>query len=289
MYGNTLKPSTISLCNLTQSCTSIWQPHTLASLGYTPIQPQTLQLKANDGTILYASLTLPPNATEKTPLILNPYGGPHAQSVTNSWGGSAQLFDQLLAQHGFATLYVDNRGMGGRGRDFEQAAQNNFGPIQLEDQLTALDQVLAQFPQLDAKRIGFWGWSYGGTLTLYAMEHSDRFKAGIAVAPVTNWRLYDSIYTERYLGLPSANSTVYDHDSTVKSAAQLHGKLLLIHGTGDDNVHVANSMQQQQAFIDAQVPFDLELYPGKTHSIAGYDARVNLFNHVLNYFETNLK
>jgi len=288
MAGGTLHPSTLSLCNLTQNCTSIWQPHTLESLGYAAIQPHRLQLKANDGTILYATLTLPPNATGNIPLILNPYGGPHEQDVHNAWSSAFQLFDQLLAQHGFAVLHVDNRGMGARGRDFEQAAYKNFGPVQLEDQLTALDQVLAQFPQLDTKRIGFWGWSWGGSLTLYAMEHSDRFKTGIAIAPVTDWRLYDSIYTERYLGLPADNPKIYADDSTVNSAAQFKGKILLLHGTGDDNVHFANSTQQQQAFIDAQIPFDLKLYPGKTHSISGYTDRVNLFNHVLQYFETNL-
>jgi dipeptidyl-peptidase-4 len=291
IHGGILSPNTYSLCDLAQSCTTIWTPHNLVALGYIPNQPQLLHLKAKDGTLLYGLITLPPGSHDpgSVPLILNPYGGPHAQDVSNMWGGAAQLFDQLLAQHGFAVLHIDNRGMGGRGRDFEQAAYQNFGPVQLDDQLTALGQVLAQFPQLDPKRIGFWGWSWGGSFTLYAMEHSDRFKAGVSVAPVTDWHLYDSIYTERYLGLPTINSTVYDRDSTVKFAAQLHGKLLLIHGTGDDNVHLANSLQQQQAFIDAQIPFDLEFFPNKTHSIAGYTARVNLFNHVLQYFETNLK
>ena len=289
MAGSTLRPSTLSLCNLTQNCTSIWQPHTLESLGYAPIKPQSLQLKAKDGTTLYATLTLPPNATGNVPVILSPYGGPHEQNVKNAWSGVFGLFDQVLAQHGFAVLNVDNRGMGARDRDFEQASYDNFGPVQLDDQLTALDQVLVQFPQLDAKRTGIWGWSWGGTLTLYAMEHSDRFKAGVSVAPVTDWRLYDSIYTERYLGLPIDNAKIYADGSTVTAAAQLKGKILLLHGTGDDNVHVANSLQQQQAFIDAQIPFDLELYPGKTHSISGYTDRVNLFNHILNYFETNLK
>jgi dipeptidyl-peptidase-4 len=291
MSGATLQPTTISLCDLAQACTPIYTPHTLAGLGYTPILPQTLQLKAKDGTVLYGSLLLPAGVTSpaSVPLILNPYGGTHAQDVRNRWGGGNQLFDQLLAQHGFAVLHVDNRGMGGRGRDFEQFAYNNFGAVQLEDQLSALDQVLAQFPQLDAKRVGFWGWSWGGSFTLYAMEHSDRFKAGVAVAPVTDFRNYDSIYTERYLGLPAANAAVYDADATTKAAAQFHGKLLLVHGTGDDNVHLANSIQQQDAFINAHIPFDLQLYPRKTHSIAGYDARVHLFTRILQQFETNLK
>jgi dipeptidyl-peptidase-4 len=291
MSGAELKPTTISLCDLSHACSPIYTPHSLADLGYTVIQPQTLRLKASDGTVLYGSLLLPAGATSpaSVPLILNPYGGTHAQDVRNAWGGSNQLFDQLLAQHGFAVLRVDNRGMGGRGRDFEQFAYNNFGAVQLEDQLTALDQALDQFPQLDAKRVGFWGWSWGGAFTLYAMEHSDRFKAGVAVAPVTDFRNYDSIYTERYLGLPANNAAVYDADATTKAAAQLHGKLLLVHGTGDDNVHLANSIQQQEAFINAHIPFDLQLYPRKTHSIAGYDARTHLFNRILQQFETNLK
>lgn len=319
MGGNTSSPNSVLLCDSARtsgdSCHLVWEPHSVGLIGYTEAgdpNPLPLELKAKDGSTLYGSLLLPLNALQNpphctsntacnysdsgtpalpasVPLILNPYGGPHEQSVTNSWGGSSELFDQLLAQHGFAVLHIDNRGMGGRGRDFEQAAYNNFGPVQLDDQLNALDQVLKQYPQLDPARIGFWGWSWGGSFTLYAMEHSDRFKTGVAVAPVTDWRLYDSIYTERYLGLPSANVKIYDADSTLRSAAQLKGKLLLIHGTGDDNVHLANSLQQQQAFIDAQIPFDLELFPGKTHSISGYTARVNLFNHILQYFETNLK
>jgi dipeptidyl-peptidase 4 len=294
MGSSTLNPYTLALCNIASAaCTSIWSSKSLDSLGYTPIPPETFAIKLKDGTTLYATLTLPhsdpPRPLHGTPLIVNPYGGPHEQSVTDSWGGANELFDQLLAQHGFAVLHIDNRGMGGRGRDFEQAAYGNFGPIQLEDQLNAIDQVLAFHTRLDPARVGIWGWSWGGSFTLFAMEHSDRFKTGVAVAPVTDWRLYDSIYTERYLGLPADNSKIYDIDSTIKSSAQLKGKLLLIHGTGDDNVHLANSMQQQQAFIDAQIPFDLELFPGKTHSIAGYIARVNLFNHILQYFEMNLK
>jgi len=296
MQGDMLWPYNVKLCeSSTNRCSSIWESQDLNDLFYRINDPDEFAIKTKDGTTLYVSLTLPTNKiiSESVPLILNPYGGPHDQDVKDAWGGPLGLFDQLLAQHGFAVLHVDNRGMGGRGRDFEQAAYNNFGPVQLDDQLTALDQVLSHYPQLDPQRLGFWGWSWGGTFTLYAMEHSDRFKAGVAVAPVTDWRLYDSIYTERYLGLPGPNANdnakVYDADSTIKFAAQLHGKLLLVHGTGDDNVHLANSLQQQQAFIDAQVPFDLELFPGKTHSISGYTDRVNLFNHILNYFEANLK
>ena len=158
-------------------------------------------------------------------------------------GSDSLLFDELLAQHGFAVLHADNRGMGGRGRAFAQEAYHNFGPVQLEDQLTVVDAALAEYPQLDPKRLGWWGWSWGGTFTLYAMTHSDRFRAGVAVAPVTDWRNYDSIYTERYMSEPTEFAAGYKDFSVVNSAANLKGHLLLAHGTGDDNVHMENSVQ----------------------------------------------
>jgi dipeptidyl-peptidase 4 len=221
-------------------------------------------------------------------LIVNPYGGPGPQNVANRWNDEL-LFDELLAEHGFAVLHADNRGSGLRGRDFAQAAYHNFGPIQLEDQLTVIDDVLAKYPQLDPKRLGWWGWSWGGSFTLYAMTHSDRFRAGVAVAPVTDWRDYDSIYTERYMGIPGDNLDAYRSDSPVTSAAQLKGHLLLVHGTGDDNVHLENTVQFVQALIEAGRPYDLQLYPRKTHSIAGGDVRTHLFNRILAQFELYLK
>jgi len=186
-------------------------------------------------------------------------------------------------------LHADNRGTGSRGRAFAQAAYHNFGPVQLEDQLTVIDAALQQFPELDPKRLGWWGWSWGGTFTLYAMTHSDRFRAGVAVAPVTDWRNYDSIYTERYMGLPAENVQGYHDDSVVNSAANLKGRLLLVHGTGDDNVHIGNSVQFIQKLIEAGIPYDLQIYPRKTHSIAGPDVRVHLFNRILAHFDEYLK
>ena len=152
-----------------------------------------------------------------------------------------------------------------------------------------VDQVLAKYPQLDAKRMGFWGWSWGGTFTLYAMTHSDRFAMGVSVAPVTSWDLYDSVYTERYLGLPSENKQAYHDGSVVNSAAHLHGNLLIAQGTGDDNVHMQNTIQMIQQFVTAAVPYRLLLYPRKTHSIAGFHARVHLFDAIEQQFGTNLK
>ena len=192
-------------------------------------------------------------------------------------------------QHGFAVLHVDNRGTGNRSRAFAEAAYRNFGPVQLQDQLTMVDQALADHPQLDAKRMGWWGWSWGGTSPCMRSTDSDRFMAGVCVAPVTNWNIYDSIYTERYLGLPSKNQRVYHDDSVFNSASHLHGNLLMVHGTGDDNVHIQNTVQMIQQFVSADIPYRLLLYPRKTHSIAGLDARTHLFNAILQQFETTLQ
>jgi dipeptidyl-peptidase-4 len=181
------------------------------------------------------------------------------------------------------------RGLGGGGRPFAQAAYHNFGPVQLEDQLTVVDAALAQYPQLDPKRLGWWGWSWGGTFTLYALTHSDRFKAGVAVVPVTDWRDYDLIYTERYMSQPAEFAAGYKDFSVVNSADHLKGRLLLAHGTGDDNVHIENTVQFAQKLIEAGIPYDLQIYPRKTHSIAGADVRTHLFNRILAHFEEYLK
>jgi len=289
-YSDQITPPTLSLCHSSAPCQMIW--HAEPPKEYELVRPEVLQLKAADGkTILYASLLLPPGVTSpaSVPLINNPYGGPHAQTVRDSWGGSSYYFDLLLAQHGFAVLHVDNRGMGGRGRDFEQAAYLNFGPVQLSDQLAAIDQVLEKYPQLDKNRLGWWGWSWGGTFTLNAMSHSDRFKAGVSVAPVTDFRNYDTIYTERYLGLPSQNADAYNAASVQETAKNLKGRLLLVHGTGDDNVHFANSIQYIQKLIDAKIAYDFQVYPRKTHSIAGPVAHTHLYQRILWQFETCLK
>jgi dipeptidyl-peptidase-4 len=289
-----MRPPSLRLCHATgapepaSGCHVFWETHALDS--YHLHAPEQLEVKAKDGATIYATLLLPSGtlAAASVPLIVNPYGGPGEMSVADSWKNDL-LFDELLAQHGFAVLHADNRGMAHQGRDFEQAAYHNFGPVQLEDQLAAVDAALAKYPQLDAKRLGWWGWSWGGTFTIYAMTHSDRFRAGVAVAPVTDWRNYDSIYTERYMGLPSDNPTEYHDDSVVNSAASLKGRLLIAHGTGDDNVHFENTVQFVQKLIDAGVPYDLQIFPRKTHSIAGPEARTSLFNRILAHFETYLK
>jgi dipeptidyl-peptidase-4 len=282
-----MEPPTLSLCHA-GNCNMFWQTHALEPWHLRA--PEPMEVKAHDGSTLYATLLLPEGAgsAASVPLIVNPYGGPGPQTVANRWG-DALLFDEVLAQHGFAVLHADNRGTGMRGRDFAQAAYHNFGPVQLEDQLTVVDAALAKYPQLDPKRLGWWGWSWGGTFTLYTLTHSDRFRAGVAVAPVTDWRDYDSIYTERYMSEPADFASGYHDFSVVNTAANLKGHLLIAFGTGDDNVHIENEVQFIQKLIEADEPYDLQIYPRKTHSIAGPDVRTHLFNRILAQFETYLK
>ena len=290
-----MEPPTVSVCSpaattqpsTTGKCTEVWSTHALEP--YHLAAPKQIEVKAHDGSTLYATLLMPTSTKDASiPLIVNPYGGPGPQTVANRWSDGL-LFDELLLQHGFAVLHADNRGTGMRGRAFAQAAYHNFGPLQLEDQLKVVDAVLDDNPQLDQDRMGWWGWSWGGTFTLYALTHSDRFLAGVAVAPVTDWRNYDSIYTERYMSLPGEFPEGYRDFSVVNSAAHLKGRLLLVHGTGDDNVHIENSVQFIQRLIEAGIPYDLQVYPRKTHSIAGPDVRTHLYNRILAHFEQYLK
>ena len=187
----------------TASCRELWRSKALEEVDV--LTPQFVDFKAEDGSLLHGVALLPKAgpmaAGGKFPLILSVYGGPREQLVRDGWR-TVSLLDQVMAQRGFAILKVDNRGSGNRGKKFAAATRGKFGAVELKDQLAALDQVLARYPQLDRNRIGCWGWSFGGTLTAYALTHSTLFKAAVAVAPVTDWRLYDSIYTERYLGMP---------------------------------------------------------------------------------------
>jgi dipeptidyl-peptidase-4 len=289
-YSAMTIPPSLSLCSVDAGCNAFWKARDIAA--YNLLTPKFVDFKAADGTTtLQGAILLPTGgpmmANGKAPLIVNPYGGPGVQSILDSWGVIA-LFDQVLARQGFAILKVDNRGMMGRGKAFAMAVKNNLGETEFADQMASLKQALQQFPQLDADRLGFWGWSYGGYFTLYTLEHTDQFKAGVSVAPVTDWRNYDSIYTERYMGLPNDNPEGYRKSSTVNSAANLHGNLLEVHGTSDDNVHMQNTVQMINAFVNSGKQFELMMYPGKTHGISGQTAGTHLFHLIENHFEVVL-
>jgi dipeptidyl-peptidase 4 len=287
-HSATLSPPRVLLCVPGGNCYRIWEGRSVAD--YDLVAPQPVGFKADDGTVLYGYLILPrhADASQKIPLIVHIYGGPAGQTVQDTWGGTNALFHQMLANEGFAIFSVDNRGTPNRGKKFSTATRLQSGGVELKDQLAALDQLYPQFPQLDRTRTGIWGWSNGGSMTLFALTHSDRFKAGISVAPVTNWRDYDSIYTERYMGLPKDNPGGYD-DSIVNAASGLRGSLLLVHGTSDDNVHYQNTIQMSDALIHAGKQFRLMVYPNKTHGISGSGTRTQLFHMMEDFWNKELK
>jgi dipeptidyl-peptidase-4 len=287
-YSNASTPPKWSLCSGNGPCSSVWESRSVADYGLTP--QKFLEFKADDGTTLHGQLLLPEGAPEgKIPVVTYVYSGPAAQVVLDEWGGTTYLFHELLLRKGFAVFSVDNRGTPNRGRSFSASIYHEYGVIELKDQLDSIKQLLAQYPQLDKDRVAFWGWSGGGSMTLYGMTHSDAFRAGVAVAPVADPRNYDSIYTERYLGLLKDSPKAYDQGDIPKVAGQLHGALFLVHGTSDDNVHFQNSIQMIDALIKADKPFRLMVYPNKTHGIAGKAARTHLFHLIEEHFERELK
>jgi dipeptidyl-peptidase-4 len=290
-YSSLSTPPSMSLCNVSGDCNPFWTPR--ATEEYQLPTPKKVEFTAADGTTkLLGTILLPTGgpmmANGKAPMIVNPYGGPGAQSVRDSWGGANYYFDCILARRGFAVLRVDNRGMANRGKAFAAALRHDLGQNELADQISAVKQALQQFPEIDGNRLGFWGWSYGGYFTLYTMTHTDMFKAGVAVAPVTDWRLYDSIYTERYMGLPKDNDEGYKKSAPVNFAGDLKGNLLEVHGTSDDNVHFQNTVQMVNAFINSGKQFELMIYPRKTHGISGTQARTHLFHLIEDHFEEYL-
>lgn len=288
-FSSTLTPPSMSVCNPSGTCKKFWDSRSVADYALTA--PKFLDFTADDGTVLHGELMLPPDtaASAKIPVIVYVYGGPAGQTVCKGWLGNRGLFHQLIAQDGFAIFSVDNRGTPGRERKFQVAIRHQFGAIELKDQLAALDQLIAQYPQLDRSRVAIWGWSNGGSMTTYSLTHSDAYKAGVAVAPVTDWRLYDSTYTERYMGLPKDTAKAYDDSSMPAAAAHLHGSFLLVHGTSDDNVHMQNSIQMVDALIKSGKQFRFMAYPGKTHGIAGSATQQQLFHMIQDFLETELR
>jgi dipeptidyl-peptidase-4 len=287
-FSALLTPPRLSDCASDGICKEVWNSRTVDNFALTA--PKFLEFKADDGTTLHGELLLPPEgmAQGHIPLVVYIYGGPAEQVVRNKWAGTGGLFDQVLAKEGFAIFSVDNRGTPNRDRRFQVAIRHEYGAIELKDQLASLEQLFKEYRQLDRNRVGIWGWSNGGSMTLYALEHSSVFKAGVSVAPVTDWRLYDSIYTERYLGLLKDEPKAYDETSLTKAVGDLHGSLLLVHGTSDDNVHFQNSVQMAQALIVAGKQFRFMVYPNKTHGISGTAERNHLFHMIQDHFEHEL-
>lgn len=233
--------------------------------GFTP--EEFFPFTTKDSIKLYGWMIKPPdfNAAKKYPVFVYVYGGPGDQTVLNSWGSSNLAWFEMLAQKGYIIVSVDNRGTGGRGEAFKKCTYGQLGKLETIDQVETA-KYLGNLAYIDKTRIGIWGWSYGGYMSALCMtKGADYFKMGIAVAPVTNWRYYDNIYTERYMGLPKDNANGYDDNSPVNHVKKLKGKFLLIHGTADDNVHFQNSVMLANALVNANKQFDMQFYPNKNH------------------------
>ena len=231
-------------------------------------ETEFLQVSARDGFIMEAMMIRPPDfdPSKKYPVLVHTYGGPSAPKVVDAWGGATSLWHQMLAQRGYIIWICDNRSASGKGAGSAWPVYRNLGELELQDLEDGL-AWLKSMPYTNGSRIGIWGWSFGGTLTVNALTRSQAFKVGIAGAPVTDWRLYDTIYTERYMGTPDKNPEGYEKSSLLKGAEHLHGKLLLIHGTMDDNVHMQNSIQLILELQKAGKQFHFMLYPGTRHGI----------------------
>ena len=255
---------------------------------------ESFSFTTSEGVQLNGWILKPLNfdASKRYPVIMHQYSGPGSQQVTDSWSagsmGQGGAFDSYLAQQGFIVVSVDGRGTGGRGADFEKCTYLKIGDLESKDQVEAA-LYLGSLPFVDKDRIGIWGWSYGGFNTLMSMsEGRGVFRAGVAIAPPTSWRFYDSIYTERYMRTPKENPDGYDVNPIVR-AHKLHGALLLCHGTADDNVHPQNSYEYAEALVQADKDFRELYYTNRNHSIYGGNTRNHLLRQVANFFVTELK
>ena len=249
----------------------------------------------SDGVQLNGWMMKPANfdASKKYPVIMHQYSGPGSQQVIDRWNigsrGDGGMFEAYMADHGFISVCVDGRGTGGRGSDFEKCTYLNLGVKEARDQVeTAL--YLGTLPYIDSKNIGIWGWSFGGYCTLMSMsEGTPAFKAGVAVAAPSDWRYYDTVYTERFMRTPKENMEGYQASSAMTRASQLNGELLLIHGTADDNVHLRNASEYSEALVQADKQFDMHIYTNRNHGIRGGNTTQHLLTRVTNFFLENLK
>ena len=228
--------------------------------------------------------------TNKTyPLFMYQYSGPGSQQVANHWNGANDYWYQILAQKGYIIVCVDGRGTGYKGAAFKKVTYKELGKYEIEDQIEAAKE-LGKRNYIDKNRIGIWGWSFGGYMSSLAItKGADVFKMAIAVAPVTSWRFYDTVYTERYMQTPQENANGYDENSPINHVEKLKGAYLLVHGTGDDNVHVQNTMRMINALVEANKQFDLFVYPDRTHGIyRGKNTRLHLYTKMTDFIEKKL-
>ncbi|MDC8000201.1 S9 family peptidase [Aequorivita todarodis] len=260
----------------------------LASYKISPKEFSTININGEDLN-MYVIKPLDFDETKQYPLFLFQYSGPGSQQVANSWIGTNDYWHQMLAnEQGIVIACVDGRGTGFKGRDFKKMTQKELGKYEVEDQI-AVAKKLSELPYINAFRTGIWGWSYGGFMASNCLfQAPEVFEMAIAVAPVTSWRFYDSIYTERYMQTPQENPSGYDENSPLSHVQGLEGKFLLVHGSADDNVHVQNTMRLVEALVQANKQFDWRIYPDKNHGIYGGNTRLHLYTLMTDFIKNNL-
>jgi dipeptidyl-peptidase-4 len=258
------------------------------SYNFSPVE--YLKFKTEDGVELNACMIKPHNfdKNKKYPVLMANYSGPGSQLVVDRYGSVEFIWYQMLAEKGYVIFYLDNRGTGGRGSEFKKMVYKQLGKYEVQDMIEGA-KYLGSLPFVDKDRIGIWGWSYGGYVSAFTiLKGSKYFKAAVAVAPVTHWKFYDTIYAERYMQTPSLNPQGYEDSSPLNYAEDLKGKLLVIHGTADDNVHFQNSVELVNRLVDNNKPVEVMYYPEKDHGIYGGLTRIHLFEKITNFILNNL-
>jgi dipeptidyl-peptidase-4 len=291
-YSNANTPLQVGLYNAKGQLLRMLEDNTSLAAkskeyGFVPKELMTIETQA--GVRLNAYMLKPANMQpgKRYPLMMFVYGGPGSQQVLDGWDG-AMPWKQMLVQKGYIVACVDNRGTGLRGEEFRKCTYLQLGKLETQDQMDAALHF-GRLPYVDAARIGIFGWSYGGYMSSLCLTvGADVFKLGIAVAPVTNWRFYDTVYTERYMRTPQENPTGYDNNSPIGHAAKLKGKLLLIHGSADDNVHFQNTMAFAEKLVQADRQFSMHVYPDKNHGISGGNTSMHLYTLMTDYILTHL-
>lgn len=291
-YSNITMPAVISIYDVNGNLIRTLKDNarlknTVQEYGYAT--PEFMKVPNSKGDTLNAWILKPKDfdATKKYPVMFCNYGGPGSQSVLNSWS-AVNPWQQMLSQKGYIIFCMDNTGTGSRGEEFKKKTYLQLGKFEIEDQIDAA-KYLGNLPYVDASRIGHWGWSFGGFMSSLAItKGADVFKEAIAVAPVTNWRFYDNIYTERYMRTPQENAKGYDENSPLNFTNLIKGKFLIIHGTGDDNVHFQNSVMMVEKMIQNNINFQSAYYPNKNHSISGGNTTFHLYNVMTKFILENL-
>jgi dipeptidyl-peptidase-4 len=249
-----------------------------------------MTVKARDGFEMPAMMLKPRffDPEKKYPSVVYVYGGPSAPTVVNAWTGRGRgYFHQMLADNGVVVFYVDNRSAAGKSKtDANSIVRQLYGPVELNDLLDGVEWLKAQ-PYIDNTQVGVWGWSGGGAMTLQSMTSSKEFAAGVAVAPVSDWHYYDTIYTERYMKRPQDNEAGYESTSNAKRAGDLHGRLMMVHGTYDDNVHPQNTWSFTDGLIEAGITYDMLIYPMRKHGISDNAAQAHVYKSMLEFWQRN--